>query len=303
MAVSRPQPGIIAEPTIHGLTLLLQVTGPDHGEVRARLAQLPKIARGLQDRFSESQLSVVVAVGSGYWNTLWPEQRPAELGSLRELGAAAVSLPETPADLALVIRSDRLDANYFAGQALLKWFGGIVELAYELTSFRYLDGRNLFGFPADQRALPGQRRRELALVSPAQDPQLAGGSYLWLQYFSLDISGWQRLDPSAQQELMGVDKVRGTPVPTDFTSHREQLAEVNEQVWRLHMPVADMEHSGAVELLWSQSRQPLTSWLQARWGEAGDQPMDPLLRFQQSVLQALFFAPPIPWLQQLGEPS
>lgn len=79
--MAQAQKGIFAEPNLHGLTLSLNVMTDDVESVRRKLARIPALLNELDERFSEALLSGYVAIGSDYWDILYPHQRPSQLGN------------------------------------------------------------------------------------------------------------------------------------------------------------------------------------------------------------------------------
>ncbi|RUO42931.1 hypothetical protein CWE15_05895 [Aliidiomarina taiwanensis] len=295
----KPQEGICAEPSIHSWVLLLDVTSDDVDGVRQQLKRFPKFADELAARFSEAQLSCVLAIGEGYWDIL-SSTRPRELAPQPVFMTSEYPLPSSHADLALIFRADRMDATYFAGRVMLEWLQEFVVLNEEIDGFRYLDGRDLFGFKIEPNMPHGQQRRDFAYIPESVSREFAGGSYLWFQRNFLDVNRWHALDVEQQRELMGREKVSGEPWPSAQPSHRDKTSRVLADgkelaLWRLQMPVASMQTSGEMVMHWSRSQKDIEAFMAQRYcGEA-----DPLLDYQTAERNDIMFAPSRTWLADL----
>lgn len=300
----KPQEGICAEPSIHSWVLLLDVTSDDVHGLRQQLSRFPQFADKLADRFSEAHLSCVLAVGEGYWDIL-AATRPRELAPQPEFLETEYPLPPTHADLALIFRADRMDANYFAGRVMLEWLQDFVALNEEIHGFRYLDGRDLFGFRIDPDMPHGVERRTLALIPESSSKEFAGGSYLWLQRYFLDIKRWDKVDDETQRDVMGREKVSGQAWVTEQPSHREKTCRIlaNGQelaLWRVQMPVASMQTAGEVVFHWSRSQKDIEQFMAQRYCfNEGNNEADPLLSYQTAERNDIMFAPSRTWLTDL----
>lgn len=301
----KPQEGICAEPSIHSWVLLLDVTSDDVHGLRQQISRFPQFADKLSDRFSEAHLSCVLAVGEGYWDIL-ASTRPRELASQPEFPHNEYPLPPSHADLALIFRADRMDANYFAGRVMLEWLQDFVALNEEIHGFRYLDGRDLFGFKIDPDMAHGMHRRSLAFIPETESKEFAGGSYLWLQRYFLDIKRWDTLPVEEQRAIMGREKVSSQPWPTEGANHKEKTSRImaNGQelaIWRVQMPVASMQTAGELVFHWSRSQKDIEQFLAQRYcaNEYDEVSADPLLNFQTAERNDIMFAPSRTWLAEL----
>lgn len=302
---NKAQAGICAETSLHGLVLLLNSKPGQLDSLREKLSGFPELVNNLDQRFSEALLSAVMAFGSECWNQLWPAHRPRQLSTFPEIAESHYVLQPTDFDMAIVLRSDRADCNYFAGRVLLEWLAPDVWLQHEQTLFHYLDDRNLFGFSCVPDNPHGRLRREVALLNDEDDELLAQGSYLYLQQYELDIKTWQELSVEKQRQIMGREKVSGKAWPGDQPGHaRKASLALSEQgnpvlVWH-QLPAADMRNQRQLDLLWSRSPAAMQKWLQRRFVPDQDGYCDPLLDYMQSNLNAAFFAPPLNWFKRIS---
>lgn len=302
----KAQSGVCAEPNLHGLTLFCNVMTDDVDSVRRKLARVPAIIAELDDRFSESMLNGFVAIGADYWDVVYPERKPIYLHRFPELQQADREAPRQPVDLLLQIRSDRFDANYLAGRAVLGWLGYDIEVVEQLRTFRYLDGRDLSGFIDAPDNPRGLRKRNVALLDAAAEPEFADGSYLLLQKFRHDLRHWDELGSARQEQLMGRDKVTGERLPEadiEGVTHASKTRLVDDQeqpipLFRQNMPWGDLREQGLLALYFTQHPKAVTQWLKQRYYEDEQGHYDPLLDYTQAVNNASFFVPSVAFLNR-----
>lgn len=303
--VVRPQSGVCAETSLHGLVLLCQLREGRLSAARLKLAKLPALAKSLDERFSEALLTLVTAVGSRGWDRLCQQPRPLGLAPFPRFDQALYGLAQNQFDLAFVIRSDRLDANYFAGRVLQEWFAEDFQLAVEYQLFHYLDNRNLFGFKCSP-TVHGRQRAQRCLIDAPNQPLWHRGSHLFLQHYLLNLDGWQELTTEQQQHVIGRDKLSGELLVDETLvndkSHAAKTAIRDDLpiVWQ-QMPSAGVREHGHVELIWSHDAAALTEFVRGRVDEDSDGFNDPLLEYQSNTLSCALFAPPQAWFDSLTE--
>ncbi|CUA86704.1 Dyp-type peroxidase [Pseudidiomarina woesei] len=301
--MTQAQTGIYAEPNLHGVTLLLNVMTDDVDHVRRKLSRIPQLLDDLDQRFSESMLNGFIAVGSDYWDILYPEKRPLQLSGFPELDNGDRQAPREPADLLLSIRSDRFDVNFQAARTLMEWLGHDVELIDQINTFRYMDGRDLMGFIDSPDNPRGMRRREVTLVQ--DDPAFVDGSYVFIQKFRYDLRRWEQLSSDIQEHVMGRKKVTGERIPEsvlNMVTHaqKSQLIDAKEQPFELlrqNMPWGNLRDQGLLALYCTGKPQHVVQWLKNRYIADDQGDYDPLLDYIEAVSNAAYFAPSIEFLK------
>ncbi|RUO80044.1 peroxidase [Idiomarina tyrosinivorans] len=309
--MQKAQTGVCAEPNLHGLTLLCNVMTDDVDGLRRKLGRMPIILDELDERFSEAMLNGFVAIGSDYWDIVYPEQRPLYLQAFPELRDDDREAPRQPFDILLHIRSDRFDANFLAARALIEWFGHDIEIVEQIRTFRYLDGRDLLGFIDAPDNPRGLRKREVALVNASEEPAFAAGSYLLLQKFRHDLRRWEHIGPQRQEQLMGREKVSGerlSEAEIESVTHasKTRLLDQNEQpipLLRQNMPWGDLREQGLLAMYCSNQPKKVVEWLKRRYYADSQGDYDPLLDFTQAVTNASFFIPSPTFLLKHGQPA
>ncbi|WP_339877413.1 Dyp-type peroxidase [Pseudidiomarina gelatinasegens] len=307
--MTHAQTGIYAEPNLHGVTLLLNVMTDDVAHVRRKLARVPQLLEDLDLRFSEAMLNGYIAIGSDYWDVVYPESRPLQLTGFPDLNDGDRQAPRESVDLMLCVRSDRFDVNFQAARTLMEWLGHDVELIDQINTFRFMDGRDLLGFIDAPDNPRGMRRREIALVN--DDPVFKGGSYIFSQRFRYDLRRWEQLSTEIQEHVMGRKKVTGERISEAVLSmvthtQKARLVDAKEQpleLLRQNMPWGNLREQGLLGMYMSGKPQHVIHWLKNRYiaDEQGD--YDPLLDYIEAVSNAAFFAPSIEFLKHKSDIS
>ncbi|MDX5406137.1 MAG: Dyp-type peroxidase [Chromatiaceae bacterium] len=301
--MAREQLGICAEANLHGSYLLLNALEGQEKALRYKLARIPQLFDRLADHFSEALLTGVVAVGSNYWDLLYPDARPALLHAFPEPQDDNIGLAAVPVDLLLQIRSDRLDVNVIAAQQVLQLLQGHVDVLDALQGFRYLDGRQLTGFIDTPYNPKARQKRQIALVDAAKQPLFAGGSYLYFQQLGFNQTAWQRLTQPEQEAILGFEKVSGRLLADERLSADSHAALMWQQdndsaVLHQNMPFYQLKQQGLLQLQYAASAEALQQQLTRRLGlGAAAAGHDLLLNYHRFELSAAFFAPSISFLE------
>jgi porphyrinogen peroxidase len=303
--MARSQGGIYAEPNLHGITLLLNVMTDDAAVMRRKLARLPTIISGLDERFSESNLNGCVAIGADYWDLLYSQQRPLQLSSFPDLRDADRLAPRQPVDLLVSVRADRFDVCFQTARTILEWLGHDVELLEQLHNFRFMDGRDLFGFIDAPDNPRGMQRRQVALVKADDDPYFAGGSYLYVQKFRHDLRRWEHLSNELQEHVMGRKKLSGerlNPTELNIVTHAQKTRLYRDderplQLLRQNMPWGDLRQQGLLAMYFSATPADIVYWLKQRYSADSYGDYDPLLDYSEAVSNAAYFVPSIDFLE------
>lgn len=302
--MAREQLGICTEANLHASYLLLNAHEGHERVLRYKLARLPVLFDRLAAHFSEAMFTGVVAVGSNYWDMLYPGARPAGLVAIPDLDDEHISLAPVPLDLLIQIRSDRLDVNVIACQQVLQLLQDHVDVQEQLQGFRYLDGRNLTGFIDAPYNPLARLKRQVALVNAAQQPVFAAGSYVFLQQLHFDHAIWQRLTVPEQEEVMGYDKVSAKVLPAQLLlpdSHlalMREPAEAGAAVLMQNMPYYQINRQGLIQVSYAATAEALLAQLLRRSGHAAyGSGIDLFLNYHRFEFSAAFFAPSISFLE------
>jgi porphyrinogen peroxidase len=305
MNMAREQLGICTEANLHGSYLLLNALEGHERQIRYKLARLPALIERLSEHFSEAMLTSVIAIGSNFWHSLYPDTRPLGLSPFPNPPHIDFELAATPIDLFIQIRSDRQDVNYIASQQVLQLLEGDIEIQDFIQGFRYLDGRNLTGFIDNVNPAKGRLKRQLALVDEELQPLLAGGSYVFVQQVIYDLKAWHQLSIAEQEAVMGMEKVSGKvlaePLVTADSHWRRTQPNPDDIATtpiRQNMPFAQVKQQGNIEVSFAASAEVLVNGLLCRLGGVtAAEPSDQLLQYCQFACSAAFYAPSISFLE------
>jgi putative iron-dependent peroxidase len=301
MTMAQAQSGICAEANLHGLHLFFNVFDGQDESLRAKLKQVSAIEEEFSDQFSESMLSCMLAIGAQYWPHILPEYIPSELQSFPNINHSDHHMSVQPCDLFVQIRSDREDVNHLFALQILKLFAPDVELVEQIRNFRFLDGRDFNGFIYGGDTALGRKKRATALVNK-QGSFEDQGSYIHVQRYKHDLTMWQHLSLSEQEQIMGRTRLDNTLItPTVETSHavRSELKDESGQPLLLNqsMPYGDVYEQGMLSISCASTGTAFEKVLKSRLGEK--ECYDQWLDFTQADMGSAFFAPSIGFLKQL----
>lgn len=295
------QQGISANQSLHTVVLLCNLQPAHLHSARLKLARLPSLVSSLRERFSDAILTLVCGVSGPAWNKLTSKPSPPELELFPVFEKAIYPINESAYDLVFVIRSERLDANFFAARVILEWLSEDISLNVDYTLFHYLDNRNLLGFRCPAISRLAVQREQKALLDTPHQPMWHRGSFLVVQHSNIDTERWYALSQEQQAQIMGQDKLTGERICTSLPSHTDKVhGEVAESLVWQQLPVTCIRQQGHVDLLWSRSAHSIYQWIAQRYEDDEDGFSDPLLKYQYNTLSATFFVPPCQWFEQLS---
>lgn len=183
--------------------------------VREVLGAVGDLVKNVGFRDLNGRLSCVVGIGSKLWDRLSPGARPIDLRPFSEIRGPEHVAVSTPGDLLFHLRAEREDMTFELERQLLDLIGDAARVEDETVGFRYFDARDLLGF-VDGTANPtGAELPDAALVSEADDPDYAGGSYVVVQKYVHDMAGWAGLSTEAQEAIMGRTKIDNIEIDDD----------------------------------------------------------------------------------------
>ncbi|WP_019933154.1 Dyp-type peroxidase [Oceanimonas smirnovii] len=299
----KAQAGICAEPNLHAHYLFLNIVPGSHAAVTAALARLPALWRELESSYADAAFSGLVAIGNRVWDNLYPDDRPPELTAFPAQGDAA---PETPADLFVQLRADRLDVAYIGVQRVMALLAGLVNVQDERQGFRYLDCRDMTGFVDGTENPQGEDRASVALLA---DGPFAGGSYVHVQRFHHRMNRWQKLSLSSQEAIYGrtkadnIEFASSDKAPTAHTRRTSLKDETGRsmEILRQSMPWGSATEQGLVFISCCNTPRHFTAMLESMYRKDNNGHFDHLTLFTEAKTGAAFFAPSEDWLERAGD--
>jgi porphyrinogen peroxidase len=318
-AVGANEISAVAQAVSRGLTgsaIFLVVTmkpGAEHrATIRGFCGDLAKLVRAVGFRDIEGELSCVVGFGSEAWSALFGTARPKELHPFREVRAGTRHAVSTPGDLLFHIRSRRMDLCFELEAQIMERIGSAVETADEVQGFKYFDDRDLLGFVDGTENPAGQAANDAVMVG-AEDAAFAGGSYVIVQKYLHDMSGWNGLSTEMQEHIIGRkklsdveldDAVKPTSAHNALTTIVEDGKEV--KILRDNMVFGRAGQGEFGTYFIGYSRSPRTTEQMIENMFIGRPPgnYDRLLDFSRAVTGSLFFAPAASFLENVdAEPA
>ncbi|HEX3120381.1 MAG TPA: Dyp-type peroxidase [Candidatus Acidoferrum sp.] len=307
-----PQP-VLAPLTSSAIFLVASIKSDDASiaTVRDLVADLPGIYRAVDFRRIEGGLSCVVSFGSNAWDKLFPDApRPAELHPFKELRAGNRNAPSTPADLLFHLRAKRMDLCFELVSQIMARIGSAVSAVDETHGFRYFDDRDLLGFVDGTENPRGVAALNAALITEADDPNHAAGSYVIIQKYLHDMSKWNALTTEQQEHIIGRQKLSDIELsdavkPTNAHSALTVIDDNGKElkILRDNMPFGKPGQGEFGTYFIGYSRTPRTTEQMLENMFIGRPPgnYDRLLDFSRAVTGSLLFAPSATFLESLGD--
>ena len=303
--MTQAQKGICAEPNLHALYLTFTVVDDDSQAIRVKLARILDLLSYFDDEYYEAMVSGVLAIGTNYWYELYPDIIPKELAPFPDIHCEDRNAPNSPGDLFILIKADRIDICHAIGVEIVQLLKPHVDLYEEVRGFRYLDGRDLTGFVDGAENPRGMKKFDVAIVG-ADDPDFTGSSYLHIQRYQHNMQKWQSLPIAKQQYIMGRQKtdnrlLTSADLASDSHTARVQMATPNKDNSALltqNMPYGDMSTQGVYCVSCANSPQPFIKLLQSRVIGDDEGNYDKLLDYTTAETGGAFFAPSITFIKQ-----
>jgi porphyrinogen peroxidase len=254
-------------------------------------------------------LTCVMGIGSDAWDQLIGGPRPAELHPFKEIRAGARHAVSTPGDLLFHIRAKRMDLCFEMAMQIMEQLGAAVSAVDEVHGFRYFDDRDLLGFVDGTENPRGDAVADAALIGD-EDPTFTGGSYVIVQKYLHDMSGWNALSTEAQEHIIGRKKLSDVELDDSVkpTSAHNALTNIFEngkqlQILRDNMPfgTAGLGEFGTYFIGYSRSPRPTEIMLENMFIGKPPGNYDRLLDFSRAVTGSLFFVPTATFLDSLAD--
>ncbi len=305
-AVSQP----VATPLTRAAIFLVVTVNPgaeNRAVIRHLCKDLSSLVRSAGFRELEGSLSCVMAVGSETWDQLFGQPRPAELRKFREILAGERRAPSTPGDLLFHIRAQRMDLCFELATQIMARLGSAVSPVDEVHGFRYFDSRDLIGFVDGTENPKGQAAIEATLIGD-EDPRFAAGSYVIVQKYLHNLTGWNALPTEEQERIVGRTKLSDIELddsvkPTFAHNALTKITKDGEEIkiLRDNMPFGQAAQGefGTYFIGYSRSPRTIEAMLQNMF--VGNPPgnYDRLLDFSRAVTGNLFFVPSATFLENL----
>jgi len=297
--LAQPQAGILPEPNRFALFLILQV--PDaktNGRAVARLAaRILEMTHRQGKLYLQSKLVCITGFGSEFWDVVSPDKRPAGLRPFKSIAVEGRSAPNTGGDLLFHIISQRQDVNLELARQIRSALAGMVEIKEEVHGFRYFDKRDLTGFIDGTENPKGKERAEVALIG-REDPEFAGGSYVYTQRYVHNLELWESVPRREQEKVIGRRKSDSTELSDRLkppTAHISRVVIEEDgkelEIVRHSFPYGTTSEAGLFFIAYTKNLDICDKMLARMIGTSTDGHHDHLLHYTQAVSGATFFAP------------
>jgi putative iron-dependent peroxidase len=307
-----PTPQAVTAPlTRAAIFLVLSIKpGLDSGEaVRALCSDLAALVRAVGFRDIDAGLSCIMAFGSEAWDRLFGQPRPAQLHPFREIRAGSRVAVSTPGDVLFHIRAQRMDLCFELAMQISERLAAATSPVDEVHGFRYFDDRDLMGF-VDGTENPGGEVAFDATIIGDEDAAFVGGSYVIVQKYLHDLSGWNALSTEAQELIIGRKKLSDIELdaaikPDSAHSALTTIVENGREIkiLRDNMPFgkASQGEFGTYFIGYSRSPGTIEQMLQNMFVGRPPGNYDRLLDFSRAVTGNLFFVPSATFLDAVGD--
>jgi putative iron-dependent peroxidase len=285
--------------------------GDAHADtVRAWCGDVAALVRSVGKRVPAGNLSCVCGFGFDAWDTLFGAPRPAALHPFREFGSGARVAVATPGDLLLHIRADAMDLCFELATQLLGRLGDAVKVVDEVHGFRYFDQRAMVGFVDGTENPTGREASDFTLIGD-EDAEFTGGSYVLVQKYLHDMTGWNALSVETQERIIGRTKLSDIELepavkPSNSHSSLTTITDENGQevkILRDNMPFGrpGEREFGTFFIGYARTPAPIEQMLENMFVGRPPGNYDRLLDFSRAVTGCLFFVPSADLLEALAD--
>jgi putative iron-dependent peroxidase len=311
-----PQP-VLAPLTRSAIFLVVTVNSDSDSlsTIRGFCGELSGIIRAVEFRDMDAGLSCVMGIGSEAWDRLFGAPRPANLHPFREIRSGPRHAVATPGDLLFHIRAKNMDMCFELATQIMAQIGDAVTTTDEVHGFRYFDARDLVGFVDGTENPRGEAAAEAAMIATdadedGEDAAFASGSYVIVQKYLHDLTGWNALSTEQQERIIGrkklsdielADSVKPTSAHSALTTIVEDGKEV--KILRDNMPFGRPGSNEFGTYFIGYSRSPRTTEQMLENMFIGRPPgnYDRLLDFSRAVTGNLFFVPSATFLENVND--
>jgi putative iron-dependent peroxidase len=299
-----PQP-VLAPLTPAAIFLVATINEGGEAAVHDALPDLGGLVRAIGFRDPLKNLSLVTSIGSDAWDRLFAGPRPKDLHPFVELHGARHHAPSTPGDLLFHIRAETLDVCFELAGRVVKAMSGAITIVDEVHGFKFFDNRDLLGF-VDGTENPDGPQALSATEIGDEDPDFAGGCYVHVQKYVHDMTSWESLSVTEQENVIGRSKLEDIEMADDVKPANSHIAlnvledaDGNElKIVRANMPFGEVGTGeyGTYYIGYSRSPEVTERMLQNMF--IGDPPgnTDRILDFSTALTGTMFFTPIVDFL-------
>ena len=302
------EPQSVDAPLSSSAVFLVVTIGPteqDASLARDVISDIGSLVRAVGFRDLDGRLSCIVGIGSAAWDRFGQPSRPAQLHPLAPVQGAVHTAPSTPGDLLFHIRSDRADLCFELERLLLDALGTSVTVVDEVQGFRYFETRDLLGFVDGTENPTGRGMAEASQIS--NDPDFNGGSYVVVQKYLHDLTAWNALNTTTQEQIIGRRKADNVELDTTTHSHKDLTTIIDDQgvehdILRDNMPFGKpgAGEFGTYFIGYAGDVTVIERMLQRMFIGAPAGSYDRILDFSKAITGSSYFVPSLDVLESLS---
>jgi len=262
-------------------------------------ADVSALVRAVGFRDLTGHLTCVTGLGAAAWDRLTGLPRPAGLHEFREIQAGPRHAVSTPGDLLFHIRATRMDLCFELAGQIMNRLDGVATVVDEVHGFSYFDERDLLGFVDGTENPTGPAAVRAAIIG-GEEPDYAGGSYVIVQKYLHDLTGWNVLPVEEQEKIIGRTKLSDIELADDVkpTSAHNALTTIvvdgeEIDIVRDNMPFGHVGSGEFGTYFIGYARSPATTeqMLENMFVGSPTGNYDRILDFSTAVTGSLFFVP------------
>jgi len=294
-----PQPGIFAVGTRSHHHLQFEVTG----DARAVAAAVNRVRDAAT---TVAGVNLVVGFGPRVWSELAPGANADDFTDFETIdGVDGFRIDGAQHDLWLWLHGGGPDAVFDLARRADDELGGLAAVVAEQPSFTYLASQDLTGFE-DGTENPAVDDAPGVVAIPTGRP-CAGGSVVLVQRWVHDLRGFERLQESERELVIGrtlhgsVELADDRRPPSAHVSRVviEDDAGEELEVFRRSTAFGGVKEHGLMFIAFSADRARLQRMLERMSGRE-DGVRDRLTEFSTPVASAWYLAPPVDVLRELS---
>lgn len=278
-------------------------------KVKDVCANFTALIRSMQNRFPDLQFSATMCFGADAWVRLFPKNgKPKELETFVEIKGDKYTAVSTPGDLMFHIRAKKMGLCFEFASIIDQKLQGVAESIDETHGFRYMDGKAIIGFvDGTENPAVDENPYKFAVISSEEDPQFAGGSYVFVQKYIHDMKAWNALTTEEQEKVIGRRKhndVELSDSEKPINAHNAVTNIGDElKIVRANMPFANTSKGeyGTYFIGYASTFSTTRKMVENMFVGEPVGNTDRLLDFSTAITGTLFFAPSYDLLGELGE--
>jgi putative iron-dependent peroxidase len=200
-----------------------------------------------------------------------------------------------------------MDLCFELATQIMARLGPAVTAVDEVHGFRYFDSRDIIGFVDGTENPKGQAAIDATIITD-EDPTFTAGSYVIIQKYLHDMTGWNKLPTERQEQIIGRTKLADVELddsvkPTYAHNALNIIVEDGREVkiLRDNMPFGHVgeKEFGTYFIGYSRSPRTIEKMLDNMFVGKPPGNYDRLLDYSRAVTGNLFFAPSATFLDNV----